>query len=99
MSAENNINPERWQQIEQLCREALARPVSQRHAFLQDACLGDDTLRIEVEGLLSRQRDAEDFLGEPALQWMARELGREFGSDTVLAELNAVPSSSTRTVV
>ena len=45
------ITPERWQQIERLYHSALEHDSSQRGAFLQQACAGDDALREEVESL------------------------------------------------
>ena len=48
------MKSERWQQIERLCHEALEREKSQRAAFLEDACGGDETLRHEVEDLLAQ---------------------------------------------
>ena len=42
----------RWHQITQLYHAALECEVSRRAAFLDEACLGDDGLRQEVEGFL-----------------------------------------------
>jgi hypothetical protein len=50
--AEAVTTPERWQHVEQLCHEALARDERDRAAFLREACLGDEALRGEVESLL-----------------------------------------------
>jgi len=58
----------RWQQIEQVCHDALAREPTQRAAFLDDACAGDADLRREVESLIAQQSAAEGFLEMPALQ-------------------------------
>ena len=40
---------ERWQQIEKLYHSALELDESQRKAFLDQACSGDEALRMEVE--------------------------------------------------
>jgi serine/threonine protein kinase/tetratricopeptide (TPR) repeat protein len=42
----------RWDQVERLYREALARPERERAAFLVEACAGDIPLRRNVESLL-----------------------------------------------
>ena len=43
------MTPERWQQIEKLLEEALALEPSQRRAFLDDTCAGNEELRREVK--------------------------------------------------
>ncbi len=43
--------PERWQRIERLYHAALEREESQRMAYLQEVCAGDDALRQEVGSL------------------------------------------------
>jgi hypothetical protein len=53
---------ERWQQIERLYHEALARAASERGAFLASACVGDETLRREVESLLAQPVSADSPL-------------------------------------
>jgi len=45
---------ERWQQIERLYHEALARDASERGPFLASACGGDELLQHEVESLLAQ---------------------------------------------
>ena len=54
----------RWQQIERLFHEALARGEADRSAFLREACAGDEALRREVESLLAQDRSR--FLERPA---------------------------------
>ena len=43
------MTSERWQRVEQLYHAALNRDASQRAAFLDGACAGDESLRQEVE--------------------------------------------------
>ena len=62
------MKSERWQQIERICHEALERDESQRAAFLEEACQGDETLRREVEQLLAQETKAEDYLEAPAVE-------------------------------
>ena len=60
------MNPERWQQIDQLFHSALERNGGERVAFLAQACLEDDRLRQEVESLLSFHDLATSFIEKPA---------------------------------
>ncbi len=54
------MSRERHRRLEELFHEALERPVSERDAFLAEAC-GDDTdLRAELDNLLSHDDDTLD---------------------------------------
>jgi len=66
------MKPERWQQIDKLLEEALERDASDRAAFLDQACAGDEALRRKVEALLAAYEQAGDFLTRPALEVAAR---------------------------
>ncbi|HEY7697516.1 MAG TPA: serine/threonine protein kinase, partial [Vicinamibacteria bacterium] len=46
------IGPERFSRVDELFDRALDRPAAERSAWLQEACRGDDALRVEVEALL-----------------------------------------------
>ena len=56
------MSDQRWQRVEEICHDALARPTEDRAAFVRAACAGDDTLRVEVDSLLANQSRA-DALG------------------------------------
>src|SRR5688500_11581859 len=71
------MTPERWQQVKQLCQSALERAASERAAFLDQACLGDEDLRREVETLLSYEDQAEHFTEVPALEVEAKERAKD----------------------
>jgi len=58
--------PEKWEKIKEIMGSALERESSQRTAFLDEACAGDDRLRAEVESLLSAHAEA-GYLSESAL--------------------------------
>lgn len=60
------MQPERWQQIEQLFHSALERESSDRAAFLAHACGGDDSLRKEVESLIESHEQPDNFIEKPA---------------------------------
>ena len=66
------MKPERWHQIDRLLEEALERDASDRAAFLDRACAGDEALRRNVEALLAASEQAGDFLARPALEVAAR---------------------------
>lgn len=71
------MEPERWQRIERLYHAALEVDENRRPGFLQDACGGDEALRREVEVLLSREKQAEQFMETPALEVAARTLAQD----------------------
>jgi eukaryotic-like serine/threonine-protein kinase len=86
------MKAERWQEIEQVYHAALEREPSQRAAFLEEACRGDEALRQEVESLLAQQSEAEEFIETPAAQMLAEAqgqslLGQQIGSYKVLSLL------------
>jgi hypothetical protein len=71
---------ERFDRIEQIYHDALLRKESERPAFVESACAGDEALRREVESLLGYESEAARFIEEPALEVAARRLGRELGA-------------------
>jgi serine/threonine protein kinase len=93
------MRPERWRQIDRLYQAALERDASERGAFLDEACAGDEELRREVESMLAaheQAEEAEDFLNQPALQVAARAVagdqarslaGRKLGRYQILSLL------------
>jgi len=68
------MTPARWQEIDKVLRAALERPQSQRAAFLDEACAGDQTLRKEVDELIGFHELADDFMETPPLEEAARAL-------------------------
>jgi serine/threonine protein kinase/Tol biopolymer transport system component len=83
------MNPERWQRIEELYHAALERAESQRPAFLEQACGGDEGLRREVESLLSFHQQAGSFIEAPALEEAARALASSGATSTPSGEVVA----------
>lgn len=47
------MNPERWQQVNGVLENVLELAPSERTAFLDHACNGDEPLRQDVESLLA----------------------------------------------
>jgi serine/threonine-protein kinase len=56
------MHPERWQQIDQLFHLALAQEPNRRAGFLAQACAGDDSLRSQVEALISSHEQPSSFV-------------------------------------
>ena len=56
------MDANRWESAFAIFDAALARPTSERPAFLDAACGDDQSLRGEVESLLAAHEDAGDFL-------------------------------------
>jgi serine/threonine protein kinase len=92
------MSAERWQEIEKLYHAARECDASQRAAFLDQSCAGDEELRGEVESLLASDARAGDFLDPLALKVVADEiaaeqdqslLGREVGHYRILSLLGA----------
>ena len=60
------MTPERWGEVEDLYHKALQVRKEERASFLESHCLNNESLRQEVESLLSRYEGAGSFLDEPA---------------------------------
>ena len=72
------MNPERWRRIEQIYYEALKLEPAEREAYLEQTGSEDESLRSEVNRLLKREAEAEDFIESPAVEVAARALfGKE----------------------
>lgn len=71
------MDTERWQKIQQIYLEACKRDDHDRSLFLRDACGEDEGLRQELESLLVYDREAEDFIQEPAFEWAAGLLAND----------------------
>ncbi len=59
------MTPERYQQLEDLCHQALDQPEAERAAFVEAACAGDEALRRELESLLVSFERSSGFLEQP----------------------------------
>src|SRR2546423_13692192 len=70
------MHPERWQQIDQLFHSALGQEPNRRAAFLVRECAGDESLRSEVEALISSHEQAENFIETPASDLAAELLAK-----------------------
>ena len=68
------MQPDRWQQIEEIFHAALKVEESRRTRFLEQACHGDQALRHRLESLLAHHHDKESILDSPALELAAQSL-------------------------
>ena len=65
---------ERWQQVKAIFCSALELPSERRAAFLSEACGSHDSLRSEVESLISAHEESDHFIDVPAFQASAEML-------------------------
>ena len=63
---------DRWTIVERIYHEAVDRPVAERAAFLDSACVGDHALRQELESLLAN--DGPSLLDKSVLDVAAHEI-------------------------
>src|SRR5229473_7518068 len=73
----------RWERTKQLFTQALELSPDERQLFLATACAGEDSLRKELETLLSAHDQAKSFIESPLL-----------GDSLVVALLHSADGSS-----
>ncbi len=88
---------DRWAEIKSIFLAALERRREERNAFLDEACLGDESLRREVEQLLTSHEAARSFIESPAVatpsaipsgvQQQALSVGQSIGHYLILSLL------------
>jgi eukaryotic-like serine/threonine-protein kinase len=84
--------PEKWDQVKELFTLALEREPEARSNFLLQACAGDDSLRTEIESLLSSFDSAATFLEDcPAADLVSAQsralTGNRIGAYRILREI------------
>lgn len=62
------MQPERWNDVKQLCQSVADLSMAGREAFLEKACKDDSELRREVESLLAHEVHAENFMERSAME-------------------------------
>ena len=50
------MNEATWDRVKQVFHDAMARPLAERYAFLDEACADDAAVRSEVEGASRGER-------------------------------------------
>ena len=77
------MDPERWRQVEQLYLAAVDKSPDERAAFLEQACSGDNSVREEVESLLSFTPNADKLL-QATVQEVASQASSDNAPTTTL---------------
>jgi eukaryotic-like serine/threonine-protein kinase len=62
------MNPERWQQIDELFLAALEHDHEERAAFRDEECGGEESLRNEIESLIASHQQADTFIEQQAFE-------------------------------
>jgi eukaryotic-like serine/threonine-protein kinase len=69
------MTPENWEKVSHIFNEAVALRPDERIAFVEEACEGDETLRLEVMSLLSAHDEAgDDFIENAAAETVALDV-------------------------
>jgi eukaryotic-like serine/threonine-protein kinase len=63
------VNRERWKRIDELLLATLQQRITDRAAFVHEACEGDQTLEDEILSLLIAAENAGSFLEKPATEF------------------------------
>ena len=84
--------PEKWDQVKELFALALERDPEERSSFLRQACAGDDSLRTEIESLLSSFDGAATFLEDcPTAELLSAQspamAGKRIGAYRIIREI------------
>jgi len=69
------MEPARWERLQEIYHQAVALPLSERDAFLENACTGDLDLFRELRSLLKAANSRGSILDSPVI-----ELGSPSGS-------------------
>lgn len=84
------MTPERWREIDRVWHAVLSHPEHERAAAVADLCRGDETLRGEVESLLTQlARATAASFGAAAATARGSLLGRHVGPYAVRGLLGA----------
>jgi len=90
------ITQDSWQRIKEIFQSAQKLSGAERSDFLSEACGDDQSIREEVEALLTADESNEDFLSAPAYEFAAGILvesefsaGQKIGPYTILCPLGA----------
>jgi serine/threonine protein kinase len=78
------MTPEFYEQVCQICYDALQLERQERSGFLDRACAGDASLRKEVETMLAHEGRAENFLATHALIVAAQQLAEVLDAENAI---------------
>lgn len=71
------MTPEEWQKVRPILESALELDPESRTAFVNRACEGSESLRIEIQSLLADQKQTAHFLETPAFEDLRNRLARD----------------------
>src|SRR5215475_912965 len=71
------MDSKQWQRVCRLFEAVLEIDPSERNAFLEQNCSGDEALRKEVESLLNYDQQGLSVIDEPVLDMVANIIGTE----------------------
>ena len=74
------ISRDRWERVESIYHEALARDPDTRAAFLDESCGDDVELRSEVDSLMKFDGPAARFIETPAIELEAKAIAADENS-------------------
>src|SRR5580765_6548574 len=87
---------ERWVRVKELFEAVVDLDPPQRAGLLDQECVGDEALRIEIESLLESDEQTDGFIEQPVFE-LPRDLfseaeeepftGRQFGAYQVIREI------------
>jgi WD40 repeat protein/serine/threonine protein kinase len=77
------MNAERWKQVDAILDAVLEIAPSDRSAFLDDKCGGDENLRLQVKKLLATIEKAEDFLEAAPVESVFRVFAEESSENLI----------------
>ena len=79
-----------WAQVKEVFHEALRRDTGEREKFLEQACAGDISFRIEVESLLISLAEAESFLEKPVVGEIKKPSAWRLPNDTEISHYRII---------
>jgi Tol biopolymer transport system component len=80
----------RWQRIEEICHGALEHPLSERAAYVRDACTGDTAMCAEVESLLANKSGADGLGSGLGIRELGFDLiGKQIGVYQIVSLLGS----------
>jgi serine/threonine protein kinase/Tfp pilus assembly protein PilF len=76
-----------WSHVEEVLQDALDCAPDERAAYLDQACAGDEALRLEVESLLSAYAHSDGFMAEHLSQVVAELITEDQTGAAAVGEL------------
>jgi len=95
------MTPDRWRQVKEIFHSALQYEPAKRSIFVSSACGGDESLRKEVESLISSHEKDGTFMDSPAYAAVAETLvndqelkpGQKIASYEVISFISATQNN------